>query len=551
MCLAITLLVMVLVGNHMLNDRDASGDRVHEPASEREPVVTQEMVYAERNQNLVYRLGSIASVPADQAFGSDPKGQNEGGDILEEEEESAIDDGSPAKPLELIKLLPAGDYEDDPFLQASVVDPGDTPFINASSKKEAFRSNTAATSKASKAIKAGKLEKLAARNGLGRVTDARDKAGIGSLADLDSDASLEPETVEPQAQLNSFYEALKDPNISTGGLRKYMDNLTTAEIPVALEALHQQPHSARTSYASAALFASWGKTDPLGALDYADEYESIRMRNSAISTTLGAWAKERPHEALGWYLENLESDPRAKQVSVGHVFRELAKVDMNDAIVNARALPDERMRRSAFAYILEGVDRDQRDTTLANLYQTAVDSNERKEIANMIVRDQVRYQPYEAAQYVTSLDDPEAQRSALSTLVETWSQDRPDQTVEFVNRINDAELREKYLGSTMRNWVRYDPAVALNWLGSQPPSSDLDSAYSSVASNFRGSDPQEALYWAEQIQDQKQQTSSVRSVAKEWMKTDPEQARAYIATSALFTDKDRAQYLGIPILPKP
>ena len=544
LCLVTLLLVMGFVGKHLLGKRIQAARAIDTGSGEQ--ALYQASRGADLKPNLVYR-------PAAQAAGTKPPSAQ-----FDTEEKASAPGGETAG--KLIRLLPVKPGEEDPLIHQSVLDPG--PAQVPAKDPVHFSSGKAASSDAVKAFREAKLKKADRRRndknrsgkGSGSVVSARGKASRGGTALADNrkgdTLSLEPEIIDPQVQLNSFYAALKNPKVSSSGLRRYMDNLTAAEIPAALEAVNQLEASSRTNYAVEELFRAWAKTDPLQALDYADDYLSIRTRNSAISNTLGSWARKEPHQALDWYLENLETDPRAKQLSIGHVFRELARVDMNDAIQNARSLPDERMRHSAFNYILDSIDRDERQATLDSLYQSAVNTDERKSIANLVVQHHVRYAPYEAARYVTTIDDPVAQQSALSSLVAGWSMDRPDQTVEFITRLDDAELRDKHLGSTMRNWVRYDPEMALGWLDGQTPAGDLDSAYGSVVYNFRSEDPEEALYWAEQIQDEKKQASTIRMVAKEWLKTDANRARDYIAHSPAFSEKDRARYLGTPP-PKP
>jgi hypothetical protein len=545
LCLVTLLLVMGFVGKHLLGKRAQAARAVDTGPSEQG--LSRASGKVDLKPNLVYQPASHPSATRapSAAFDAKEKGDTPG-------------DESAGK---LIQLLPVEPGEEDPLIHQSVLDPG--PAQVAAKDPVPFSSGKAASSNAVKAYRDAKLNRADRKRngqnrsgeGRGSVVNARGKASRDSTALADNrkgdTLSLEPETIDPQVQLNSFYAALKNPQVSNGNLRRFMENLTAAEIPAALEAVNQLEASSRTSYAVEELFRAWAKTDPLQALDYADEYRSIRTRNSAISNTLGTWAKEQPHRALDWYLDNLETDPRTKQLSIGHVFRELARVDMNDAIQNARSLPDERMRRYAFNYILDSIDRDERQATLDSLYQNAVNSDERKSIANLVVQHHVRYAPYEAARYVTTLDDPEAQQSALNSLVSSWSMDRPDQAAAFITRLDDAELRDKHLGSTMRNWVRYDPEMALGWLDGQTAAGDLDSAYSSVVYNFRSEDPEEALYWAEQIQDEKKQSSTIRMVAKEWLKTDASRARDYIAHSPAFSEKDRARYLGTPLPPKP
>jgi uncharacterized protein (DUF1778 family) len=545
LCLVTLLLVMGFVGKHLLGKRVQAARASDTGPSEQG--LSRASGKVNLKPNLVYQPASHPSATRapGAAFDAKEKGDTPG-------------DENAGK---LIQLLPVKPGEEDPLIHQSVLDPG--PAQVAAKDPVHFSSGKATSSNAVKAYRDAKLNKADRRRngqnrsgeGRGSVVNARGKASRDSTGLADNrkgdTLSLEPEIIDPQVQLNSFYEALKNPQVSNGNLRRFMENLTAAEIPAALEAVNQLEASSRTSYAVEELFRAWAKTDPLQALDYADEYLSIRTRNSAISNTLGTWAKKQPHQALDWYLENLETDPRAKQLSIGHVFRELARVDMNDAIQNARSLPDERMRHSAFNYILESIDRDERQATLDSLYQNAVNSNERKSIANLVVQHQVRYDPYEAARYVTTLDDPVAQQSALNSLVSSWSMDRPDQAAAFITRLDDAKLRDKHLGSTMRNWVRYDPEMALNWLDEQTPAGDLDSAYGSVVYNFRSEDPEEALYWAEQIQDEKKQSSTIRMVAREWLKTDLSRARDYIARSPAFSEKDRARYLGTPLVPKP
>jgi hypothetical protein len=333
-------------------------------------------------------------------------------------------------------------------------------------------------------------------------------------------------------------------NPASKEFRQAMDNLVPEELPWAVDAVDQMPWGPEAQALTQTMMTRWGKSDPMAALAHAESYESLRKRSSAVNSVLNSFAKNDPEGALSWYFSSLETDPLAQKFNPAMVFKELAVEDFQGAISRVNQIADPIVRRNSLKYMLTSVDGEQRYSTIGNLFYQSASLEDQKMFAEEYVNGKARYQPYEAAQWISNIENPDVQVNAIDSLIRNWSADRPDQAAEWVLRLADADVREKQLANISKNWSRADPDAAEAWLNSFPPDPDLDNAVNGYVATLRKENPAQASEWVEKIFDPGKRASATRAVAKEWLDTDPVAARDYILRSEL-DEKNRQKYLAL------
>ena len=361
---------------------------------------------------------------------------------------------------------------------------------------------------------------------------------------LNESSNDDAERNERSVQLDTFKRLAQAGDGASKEARKALDNLVPEEMPYAIEALDGMEWTAETRELTQSVMSEWGKTDPMAALAHAETYDSLRKRNEAMTTILSSFAKSDPNAALEWYFDNLETDPRTRNLSPANAFRELAAEDFGAALQRVNQIDDRRVRQSSLRSMLASVDSDQRYQVLDQMYSAAQSVEDKTMFAQEYVASKSRYQPYEAAHWINQIEHPDVQARAIESLIATWSTDRPDQAAEWAMRLADDKLRQQQLANISRNWSRYDPETAEGWLQSFPPDPDLDGAINGHISTLAKNDPAQASEWVDKIYDQNRRVNATKNIARDWLKVDPVAARDYIIQAEL-DDKNRAKYLSL------
>ena len=178
------------------------------------------------------------------------------------------------------------------------------------------------------------------------------------------------------------------------------------------------------------LLEQLAQTDPLQALEIADQIESLRAREDAKISILEIWASNDPVAALTWAnspLKDLPSRLRAAQVSA--IYRGFAKLNAAAAFQSALQL-DERtvqasnLKRLALSEVVE-IQIRKGDLFIAKLAIEQLSNNEIKnDLIHTMIGEWARFDPENAAGYVHSLGE-NAPTKLKHALISEWAKIDP------------------------------------------------------------------------------------------------------------------------------
>lgn len=318
---------------------------------------------------------------------------------------------------------------------------------------------------------------------------------------------------------------------------------TTSDILQELQRIATLPWTASTEQQLQAVVSKWASIDPLGALQYAGQIESRRVRSALLAGIFSTWAKTDINGAYNWMLANRESDPTAFLAGLKPVFSILAADNLDRAMQMALQIPPGGDRISALRLVVDQASRNGAAASMSAYLDTLQTPGERRNYASMLAQSWALYDPLQAIQWANSLADPAMRKSSLSSAISVWAADNPSAASAYVLTIQDSDLRSRQIAQVTQSWAKYDPVKAADWLLAQhPPSPALDPAIQSLAGTVMQSNPEGAVMWAATISDPNLRTRTIMNVSREWMRSDPAKASAYISTAPL-TPNQKARLL--------
>ncbi len=273
------------------------------------------------------------------------------------------------------------------------------------------------------------------------------------------------------------------------------------------------------------LLSAWAKTDPIGALAYAQENTGNRFASDTILTT---WASLDPLSAIQWAESNHDGDG-ANPHMIG-VIRGIAASDPDLATRLLTEMPRSRERGSALDAILPHLLTQGNDDARAWIESIGDDSLRN----GAMMRVAERFAQTDPAGTVSwLLENPgEATQRRMDDVYRTWMRDNPDAALGSISTLPAGEARSDALRGVVSAVSSSDPAMAVSLMDRH--AADIDD---SVVRNFVwrafDTDPAAAATQIARIDDQRYQFHMYRRVLDRWMERDPNTAATWIRSNTL------------------
>jgi len=344
--------------------------------------------------------------------------------------------------------------------------------------------------------------------------------------------SLAPSTRSPLSLANGLNQVA---TLSETETRQLLDE--------ALALPASDPQRSRTVIS---LLARLAETNPIAAIQLAEEIDAMRDGQRARERILEVWAGNDPTAALQWASEEMADAPIATRHShMQAVLRGYASVNPEAAFQYASSLDEstriaQRFKSNLMEEVLEtqienGGLADARITV-----EQMPDGQMKNEMLREVVDEWASFDPVAAADYVSSLGDAASSRLKAS-LVSEWAENDPQSAADWLSTLPDDDPAIPYsTAAIIREWTRYDMEAPADWLNSLPASKDLDRAVASYTYRAAQQDPEGAMTWAESIVSDDLRGRMMQNVAGSWREVDPASFEDYLETAPLSAEQKTA-----------
>ena len=287
-------------------------------------------------------------------------------------------------------------------------------------------------------------------------------------------------------------------------------------------------------------------TDPLAALEYANNIPSLRDAERARNDILQVWANHEPMAALAWAdteLANVPANLRNSQMRA--IMRGFAESNPKAAFSYANALSEETTSDLRYKNRLLGevIETQIRGGGVAEAQATIAllpDGATKESLQRELVGEWAKFDPGSAASYVQSLGS-EATTSMKTALIGEWAENDPAAAAAWLGNLSTDDPAYGHASAQItREWTRYDLTASSEWLNSLPASPELDRAVATYTFRAAQEDAPTAMSWAESITNKNMRNKMMQQVAANWKNDDLDSFTNYLDNSEL-SKKEREQ----------
>ena len=308
---------------------------------------------------------------------------------------------------------------------------------------------------------------------------------------------------------------------------------------------------ARQNMVAEGVLHAWGRTDPLAALEALEAMaNAARLRGSVGISIVGSWAENDARAAFEWV--RAQEPSRIRSAMLSTALTDLGQTDPLRALTFANEL-DRTDRSTAVERVLGVWGREHphaaaawldasEDKTAATVavvarhyaeadpegafewLQDQSDEAQRRAISPVVQRLAAE-SPESALRVINRIRDSNARQTAGSQLISTWAASEPRAAIRGILRM-DTSLRPNLYQTAFRAWSRTDPESATAFLD-QVPSSNRDSAIQGVLQQtaFRNVDLAERLY--DRLADDGARRRAAATLYMSLRESDPKRAERY------------------------
>lgn len=320
---------------------------------------------------------------------------------------------------------------------------------------------------------------------------------------------------DPVARMTAFAALLKDLN---------KDNVAEA-----LKAIEESPNMRDGDGALLVNFMrSWGRIDPVGAMDYALDKKS--ERKFYVSNTddklIREWATSDPEAAIA-YLDKIPLDHKMNRRSLHtNLVKGMAAKDLVGAATYAEENQFGRERGDSIEFLAKSFAKE--GEAAMRKWLDGIDGageNRRRDYKEYAIvqaaEELARTSPEKAQAWVEDyLAEGLVDARALGAAAEGMLKQDPQGAVDWLMGVSEGRARSYALASTIDEWAEDDPNAAGAWLGQQNLGKEMDPAVSSFAREIAREDPESALAWSGVITDEKRRAETMVRVGRDWIRRD-------------------------------
>ncbi|WOO41403.1 hypothetical protein [Rubellicoccus peritrichatus] len=390
---------------------------------------------------------------------------------------------------------------------------------------------------------------IAERSASGPVEVTSKQQSTLEKRSVTGEAVVEKEAVEAvEADPLAVLEALTETSdfSSWEQIEEAMANLRPYEAKEALTFVSSFPPGAKRDEMVVSLLEKWAELDPLGAMDYLTNIESMRLRDDAAEAILEQWGRSNPVEAISWIDANADSmTGRVYSNRMLSVIAGYAEVDPQGAFNYSSSLPEDtstqrNVKSRALGEVVRSLVESDQIGEAVSLISGMEPGNMQTEAFSEFIEEWARYDPTAAVEYLGMLGE-DAAADAKQSLMRSWAEYDPVAAAEWLSTLpaDDPEM-----GSLVNNligrWTRYDLEASAAWLNQIPPSPEIDRAVAIYTYRSAQEDPAGAMSWAESVTRDNIRDRLMTRVASEWKQQDPDGFQSYIETAEI-SDEQKTQ----------
>ncbi len=299
-----------------------------------------------------------------------------------------------------------------------------------------------------------------------------------------------------------------DPLKQMSILANAFSGLTRDNIHDAIKLFEQMPGGDVKQQMYRLLLNTWGKLDPLAALDYVGNNPSSvpmgRWGPRESSFILSGWAEVNPTAALD-YAEQNGADNRGRNPLLFATLRGWANTDIEGA------------------------------TTYALNYSMENDSGGRRgpRMEHFLINQLIQTDVSAAADWAISHESPETREQAVKSTASGWARSDPEAALDWATNLADSTLSKTAVKSTLKTWGRENPISASEYVVSLDEGESRDSASATLSTQLVRDEPEIAALMAASITDTDLQSESLANVMTRWMRRDADAATSWVESSDL------------------
>lgn len=294
---------------------------------------------------------------------------------------------------------------------------------------------------------------------------------------------------------------ISDPIERTQALLTLVDNLSPEEFQEVVASFRGIGNVRERMGEYAILLTAWAKTDPVGALEYAQDNTGTPF---ARQTVLATWAKTQPEAAIAWARENYDGEKDQANPWLIGVIKGIAESDVTRATALLEELPFSRGRGDALYSVL------------AEIQEQGINT---------------------AQSWIQGLGDERLQSGAAARLAQEMAEDDPAGALAWAATVSDAALARS-AGEVVENWAEKDPASAQAWVDQQAEEVRANAAKGLIDA-IAGNDPQAASDWLTPYAGNPAYDDAIRELVYSTAEKDPAMSGGWIMNLSNERDQTR------------
>jgi len=319
------------------------------------------------------------------------------------------------------------------------------------------------------------------------------------------------------------------------------------QLETALGQVMEMPASRQRDQIIYEMLARWGALDPQKALAFAENIQSLEMRNRGMGEVLEGWAMADPASALNWLDTNgMQLSARVYGDYLEDIIEGYAQNNAASAFQYVMNLPedissDRRIKQGALREVIDAMVEQNQISQALDLTLTMEESDMRNRALSEIVDEWAERDPLAAKAFIESMPDDPAYADMQRSLLSEWAEDDPVAAAEWLSSLDPETSDQARLATSLvANWTRYDMEAAANWLNSLPASPELDRAVGIYSMRAAQDDPEIALGWAKSVNDDRQRERLESRILPLLREQDTEAFEAYLTDSS-YSDEQKQQ----------
>lgn len=275
-------------------------------------------------------------------------------------------------------------------------------------------------------------------------------------------------------------ETEADANSSDEAIEQAVENIASADVPVALAALSTEAGRAAMEKRKL-LIRRWAESDPVAAAQWAQQFPEGDLRNAMYEQIAAAWANSDLSGATDWL--NTLPDGIGKQTATVTTANEAARTEPISALTLAVQLPATPERNALLTYAVSQWATEN-FSAAAEWAGTIADAGLREDMLSAIAVAAASADAPAAATLVASAFAPGVvQARTAVAITQRWVQTAPEEAAAWVVQFPDLPLRDAAVENLVGLWALSDASAAANWVNALPDGALREAATQALAAN--------------------------------------------------------------------